>query len=141
MIEGSKWCTLQRKRVATFTLESWKKRGRYWNIGFLTFLTFRRCLPVRVAGLEETFPSFSVSGPFILDVPGFQVPSDSIVPPNFGRPLGRFPTIFISATARMFSVSSLLLTCPNHSSLLRLITVAIASTFASSKISSFSGPF
>ena len=45
---------------------------------------------------------------------------------NFGRPLGRFPSIFISATARMFSVSPLLFTCPNHSSLLRLITVAIA---------------
>ena len=56
---------------------------------------------------------------------------------NFGLPLGRFPSIFISATALMFSVSPLLLTCPNHSSLLRLMTVAIASTFASSKISSF----
>ena len=56
---------------------------------------------------------------------------------NFGRPLGRFPSIFISATARMFSVSPLLLTCPYHSSRIRLITVAITSTFASSKISSF----
>ena len=54
-----------------------------------------------------------------------------------GRPLGRFPSIFISTTALMFSVSSLLLTWPNHSSLLLLITVAICSTFASSKISSF----
>ena len=35
-----------------------------------------------VAGLAETFPSFSVSGPFLPDVPGFQVPSDSIVPPQ-----------------------------------------------------------
>ena len=56
---------------------------------------------------------------------------------NFGLPLGRFPSIFISATARMFSVSYLLLTCTNHSILLRLITVAIGSTFASSKIFSF----
>ena len=40
---------------------------------------------------------------------------------NIGLPLGRFPSIFISATARMFSLSPLLLTCPNHSSLLRLI--------------------
>ena len=56
---------------------------------------------------------------------------------NFGLPLGRFPSIFISTTALMFSVSSLLLTWPNHSSLLLLITVAICSTFASSKISSF----
>ena len=78
-----------------------------------------------VAGLAETFPSFSVSGPFLLDVPGF------------GRPLGRFPSIFISATALIFSVSPLLLTCPNHSSLLRLINVAIVSILASSKISSF----
>ena len=54
---------------------------------------------------------------------------------NFGLPLGRFPSILIPATAQMFSVSSLLLTCPNHSSLLSLITVAIGSTFASSKIS------
>ena len=30
---------------------------------------------------------------------------------NFGLPLGRFLSIFISTTARMFSVSSLLLTC------------------------------
>ena len=56
---------------------------------------------------------------------------------NFGRPLGRFPSIFISTTALMFSVSSLLLTWQNHSSLLLLITVAICSTFASYKISSF----
>ena len=54
-----------------------------------------------------------------------------------GRPLGRLPSIFISTTALMFSVSSLLLTWPNYSSLLLLITVAICSTFASSKISSF----
>ena len=33
---------------------------------------------------------------------------------NFGLPLGRFPSIFISTTARMFSVSSLRLTCLNH---------------------------
>ena len=31
-----------------------------------------------VASLAETFPSFPVSGPFIHDVPGFQVPSDSV---------------------------------------------------------------
>ena len=33
-----------------------------------------------VAGLAETFPFFSVGGPFRLDFPGFQVPSDSIFP-------------------------------------------------------------
>ena len=47
---------------------------------------------------------------------------------NVGLPLGRFPSIFISGNCS---------TCPNHSSIRRLITVAIASTFASSKISSF----
>ena len=36
---------------------------------------------------------------------------------NFCLPLGRFSSIFISTTARMFSVSSLLLTCKNHSCL------------------------
>ena len=56
---------------------------------------------------------------------------------NFGLPLGRFPSIFISTTARMFSVSFLLLTCPKNSSLLLLITIAIGSTFASSTISLF----
>ena len=57
---------------------------------------------------------------------------------NFGLPLGRFPSIFISTSARMFSVSShLLLMCPNHSNLLLLITIAVGSTLASSKISSF----
>ena len=33
-----------------------------------------------VAGLAKTFPSTSVSGPFLIDVPGFQVPSDSVFP-------------------------------------------------------------
>ena len=56
---------------------------------------------------------------------------------NCGLPLGCFPFIFISTTALMFSVSSLLFTCPNHSNLLLLITIAIGSTLASSKISSF----
>ena len=56
---------------------------------------------------------------------------------NFGLPLGRFPSIFILTTARMFSVSSLQLKCPNHSSVLLLMTVAVGTTFASSNISSF----
>ena len=50
--------------------------------------------------------------------------------------LGRFSAIVISATALMFSVSSLLFTCPNHYNILLLMTIAIGSTFASSKISS-----
>ena len=45
---------------------------------------------------------------------------------NLGLPLGRFPSIFNSATALIFSVSSLLLilTSPNHSNFL-LMTVTI----------------
>ena len=48
----------------------------------LQFLTFRRRLPVRGSGSCRDLSSFSVSGPFLLDVPGFQVPSDIIVPPQ-----------------------------------------------------------
>ena len=33
-----------------------------------------------VAGLAQTFPSLPVSGPFLPDVPCFQVPSDSVLP-------------------------------------------------------------
>ena len=39
------------------------------------FLTFAAVSLFGVAGLAETFPSFSISGPFLLDVPGFQAPS------------------------------------------------------------------
>ena len=46
------------------------------------FSPFAAVSKFRVAGLAETFPSFSVSCPFLLDFPGFQVPSDSIVPPQ-----------------------------------------------------------
>ena len=56
---------------------------------------------------------------------------------NVGLPLGRFPSIFILTTAWMFSESSLLLTCSNHSSLLLPITIVTGSTFSSSKSSSF----
>ena len=35
-----------------------------------------------VAGLAETFPSFPVRGPFLPDVPGFQVPPDCTLPPQ-----------------------------------------------------------
>ncbi len=46
----------------------------------LTFSPFAAVFLFGVAGLAETFPSLSVSGPFLLDFPGFQVPSDSIFP-------------------------------------------------------------
>ena len=60
---------------------------------------------------------------------------------NFGLPLRRFLSMFISTTAWMYSVSSLLLTCPNHSKLLLLMTIRIAfgSTLAFSKLSSLAG--
>ena len=47
-----------------------------------------------------------------------------------GLPLGHFPSIFILATALMFSVSSLLFMCPNDSNLFLLMTAAIGSTLA-----------
>ena len=48
---------------------------------FLTsFSPFAAVFLFGVAGLAETFPFLSVSGPFLLDFPGFQVPSDSIFP-------------------------------------------------------------
>ena len=90
-----------------------------------------------VAGLAETFPSLSVSYPFLPDVPGFKVPSYRVFYRHFGLPLVRFHSTFISATALRFHVSDLLLTCPNHSNLRLLVTIAIGTTFASSKISSF----
>ena len=91
-----------------------------WIAHRTNLLTFRRRLLERVADLAETFP-----------------PPDSIFPTQLQSSSRALPSIFISTTARMFYVSSLLLTCPNHSSLLLLITIAIGSTFASSKISSF----
>ena len=90
-----------------------------------------------MAGLAETFPAFPISDPFLPDSPGFRVPPDSIFPPQLRSSSRPLPSIFISTSARMFSVSSLLLTCPNHSRLRLRITVAIGSTIASSNISSF----
>ena len=79
-----------------------------------------------VAGFTDTFPSFPASGTFLLNVPGFQVPPGSIFQPQLWYFSRALPSIFISTTARMFSVSPLL-----------LITTAIGSTLASSNISSF----
>ena len=122
------------------------EHGQLCTYIFLTFLTFRRRIRVRVAVLAETFPSFSVSGPFFLDVPGFQVPSDSIVPPQLWSSSRALPLHLLfcncsdfSATARMFSVSPLLLTRLNQSILLRLITVAIVSTLLLPRSPHFSG--
>ena len=63
-----------------------------WPVEMFTlshFLTFRRRLPVRgaiacgVAGLVQTFPSFTVSGPFLPDAHSFiSCPPDRIPPPQ-----------------------------------------------------------
>ena len=47
------------------------------------------------------------------------------------------PSILISATALIFSVSCHLFKCLNHYNLLPIMTIAIGSTLASSNISSF----
>ena len=54
------------------------------RFGFLMspFLPFAAVSLGGVASLADTFPSFPVSGPFLPDVPGFQVPPDSIFPPQ-----------------------------------------------------------
>ena len=74
-----------------------------------------------VARLAQTFPSFSVSGPFLLDVPGFQVPFDSIVPPQLSSSSRAFPLhlhfcncsdVFSSASS--FDVSKLFQPSPYH---------------------------
>ena len=101
------------------------------------FITFRRRLPTRGNGSCRYFHlSRSVAHSF-LKLPSFRSLLTVSFHLNCGLPLGRFPSIFISTTALMFSVSSLLLTWPNHSILLLLMTIAIGSTFASSNISSF----
>ena len=103
------------------------------SLSDLSFSPFAAVFQCGVAGLADTFPSFPVSGPFLPDVPRFQFPSHSIFPPQLWSSSRGFLSIVISKSAQMFSVSYLLLTCPNHSSL--IITIAISSTFASSKIS------
>ena len=99
----------------------------------LTFLILHRRLPVRRRVLE-TFPPFSVSGPCPLMFQAFKSLLTVSFHINFGLPLGRFPSIFISATARMFSVSSVLLTCPNYSNIRLIMTIAIGTTLCSQRL-------
>ena len=80
---------------------------------FSSFATVSLC---EVVGLAETFPSFPACGPFLPDVPGFQVPSDSVFLPqlrSFSRVL---PLHLHFCNCSDVSVSSLLLTCPNQPS-------------------------
>ena len=49
---------------------------------FLIFAAIPLC---EVEGLAGTFPSFPISGLFIIcDLPGVDVPSDSVIPPYHG---------------------------------------------------------
>ena len=47
---------------------------------FCHFSHFVAVYLCKVAGLAETFPLLPGSNPFLPDVPGFQVPSDSVLP-------------------------------------------------------------
>ena len=58
---------------------------------FSPFSPFAAVSLFGVAGLAETFPSFSVSGSFLLDFPRFQVPSDCIVPSQLWCSLWALP--------------------------------------------------
>ena len=46
---------------------------------FSPFSPFAAVSLFGVAGLAETFPFFSIGGPFLLDFPGFQVPNNTHV--------------------------------------------------------------
>ena len=54
----------------------------FLSISHLSHLAFATVSLFWVAGLAETFQSFPVSGPFLPDVPSFQVLPDSIFPPQ-----------------------------------------------------------
>ena len=95
----------------------------YMNLIF--FLRFRRRLPVRGSGSCRDLSIFlSVAHSFLM----FQAFRSLLTVSfhlNFGLPLGRFPSIFISTTALMFSVVSLLLAYPDHSNVLLLLTITV----------------
>ena len=56
------------------------------KMSYFRMMKYEQCFsPVSLCGVEglaETFPSFPVSGPFLTDVPVFQVPPDNIFPPQ-----------------------------------------------------------
>ena len=99
---------------------------------FLVVTSFTRRLPVRGS---ESCRDLSIS-PCLCPVPPW---SSMLLCPFSQGPsistLRRFLSILISATVRNISVSCLLYTCPNHSNLLFLMTIAIGSTFTWSNIS------
>ena len=62
-------------------------RSRYLHSYFSPFVAFSLC---GITGIEKTFPSFPVSGPFLLDVPGVRPLLTVSFHRNFGFCLGRF---------------------------------------------------
>ena len=104
---------------------------------FSPFLPFAAVSLCGVVGLAKTFSSLTVSGPFLSDAPRFHVPPDRILPLPLWSSSKALPLLlhFDNCSAVLSFVSSFL--WPNNSSLLLLITVAICSTFTSSKMSSF----
>ena len=104
---------------------------------FSPFSPFAAVSLFGVAGFAETFPSFSVSGPFLPDVPGFQVSSDSIVTPQLRSSSRALPLHLLFCNCSdvfifiyPFDVPEPFQPSPSHN-------LAVGSTFASSKISSF----
>ena len=68
-------------------------------------------------------PFRHVSVPFLSHLAGIHVPSHDALPSHHWSSSGRFPSIFISATVLIMSVSSLFVTCQNHSNRLLLIAI------------------
>ena len=103
------------------------------------FAAFSQC---GVAGLSDTFPPFPVSGAFLRDVPGFHIPYASVFPSQV-RSSSRALPLHLHFHNCSYVFCFIASHCHNHSNLLRLMTISIGSTFASSKIhvSSFSPVF
>ena len=73
----------------------------------LVLLTFRRRICAGVAGLAETFPSLPVSGPFLHDVPGVQVPPMFSTSTNYCSKCSHLPT-----GQRLCTLSNILFMAP-----------------------------
>ena len=102
----------------------------------VTVLTFRRRLPVQGSGSWRVLYIFPVSCPFLADVPDFHVLCDSVFPVQLwssSRALHLNESSFRQLLG-CFLFHLFLLTCPNHSDLRLLMTIAISSTFAYSKV-------
>ena len=92
-----------------------------------------------VASLADTFPSFPVSGPFLPDVPGFQVLPDSTFPPQLRSSYRALPLhLHFDNCADVFCFISSF-DVPEAFNLLLLITIAIGSTFPSPRSPHLSG--